>query len=80
MFHPIVVQVSNNADDRQDELCVRSMAVEVVIEHPCLQQLDFISIQGPGPALLNGTLIPRNKGRDTKVRSSSSFLWKRNFD
>ena len=71
MFHPVIVNVSNNDDARQDELCVKSMNVEVVIEHPCLQQLDFISIQGPGPALSNGILIPRSKGSDTKVRSSS---------
>ena len=70
-YHSKYVSIKNGPQYREGMLCVKKISVEVMIEHPCVEQLGHIALQKF--ETLSDLPITRDSASETKVCQHFTF-------
>ena len=65
-YHTKKVSISPEPASRQGELCLKSLVVQISLEHACAQQIEYISIFGP-KSRSSMKDFPANRQEEAKV-------------
>lgn len=66
-FHSLQVDLFSDNDTRDNEFCIKDLSVQVLLYHPCVEQLGFIALYGPG-STPSSKQPSQFTGNDAKVR------------